>query len=91
MGWDVIGGVALRGQYCSLLREAISNNTFISLDNRVRQNSTIWYDVTEAHKFGEVQGTLLLGALMKNYGMISVNHVMMNYNMHKNVCRINGQ
>jgi len=58
MGWDVVGGVPLRGKYQALLRKTMKKHHFLSLEKRVRQNGTTWYVVTEPHRFGETNGTI---------------------------------
>ena len=57
-GWEVIGGLALRGGYPRLLRQAIKSKKFMTLENRVKQNNTTWYVVSEPHTYREVCGTL---------------------------------
>lgn len=58
MGWEVIGGIALRGNYRKLLQNVIREKNFVSLENRVRMNNTVWYIISQPFAMGEITGQL---------------------------------
>jgi transposase len=57
---DSLCGLPVRGDLKKLLREAITNETFIQFGNRVHLNKTIFYVVTRPHTIDGVKGTLAI-------------------------------
>ena len=55
---DALCGLPVRSDLKKLLRDAIANDTFIQINNRVRLNKTIFYVVTYSHTIDGVEGTL---------------------------------
>ena len=55
---DSLCGLPVRSDLKKLLRDAIANDTFIQINNRIHLNKTIFYVVTYSHTIDGVEGTL---------------------------------
>lgn len=58
--WDTLCGVPIGNSLKEKLRSFIRKKNFISIDNRVKCNKTIFYVITIPCKMGGVKGTLAL-------------------------------
>lgn len=58
--WDTLCGVPIRDSLKGKLRPFIKRKNFLSIDNRVKCNKTVFYVVTIPYRMGAVKGTLAL-------------------------------
>ncbi|MBI1745303.1 MAG: transposase [Acidobacteria bacterium] len=58
ISWNVVCGVALRGEFKPLLRSIIRKNQFVHLENRVHLSETIFYVITQFYKWEGIPGSL---------------------------------
>lgn len=60
IGWETLCGLPIRGDLAQVVREAIKNNQFVQLANRVRLRKNVFYAIVMPHEVGGVRGTLTI-------------------------------
>lgn len=60
LGWDTLCGIPIRDAIKKKLRPLAKRRDFLSINNRVKCNKTIFYVMTTPYKMGSAKGTLAL-------------------------------